>query len=53
MEKLPDVFSKFFLKEGVLNAIDELAATAEPATSPKEKGKRASTRLKVRATQTN
>ena len=51
MHKLPDVFSKYFLKEGVVHAVDQLAATA-PQLAVEEKAKskaakRASQRLKV------
>ena len=35
MEKLPDVFRKYFLKEGVVHAIDQLAAV-QPAAEPAE-----------------
>ena len=53
MHKLPKVFSKYFLKEGVVHAVEQLAATApKPAAEEKEKAKgkaakRASQRLKV------
>ena len=56
MHKLPAIFSKHFLKEGVVHAIEQLAATApQLAGEEKEKekakskaAKRASQRLKVR-----
>lgn len=55
MHKLPKVFSKYFLKEGVVHAVKQLAATApKPAVEEKDKekakgkaAKRASQRLKV------
>ena len=53
MHKLPKVFSKYFLKEGVVHAVEQLAATApKPTVEEKEKlkgkaAKRASQRLKV------
>lgn len=34
MEKLPGVYSKYFLKEGVVHAMDQLAATAGGAAAP-------------------
>lgn len=51
MHKLPAIFSKHFLKEGVVHAIEQLAATA-PHLAVEEKArskaaKRASQRLKV------
>ncbi len=51
MHKLPGIFSKYFLKEGVVHAIDQLAATA-PQLAVEEKAKskaakRASQRLKA------
>lgn len=54
MHKLPKVFSKYFLKEGVVHAVQQLAATApKPAAEEKKAqgkaAKRASQRLKVRA----
>ena len=47
MEKLPDVFSQYFLKEGVVFAVDQLAAAQPPAppaapkpeAAPGDKGK--------------
>ena len=54
MRKLPDIFSKYFLKEGVMHAVEQLAATAAtlPQTTVEDKAKtkaskRASQRLKV------
>lgn len=51
MHKLPNIFSKYFLKEGVVHAIEQLAASA-PRLAVEEKAKskaakRASQRLKV------
>lgn len=51
MHKLPNIFSKYFLKEGVVHAIEQLAASA-PQLAVEEKAKskaakRASQRLKV------
>ena len=54
MHKLPAIFSKHFLKEGVVHAIEQLAGSAPPAAGEeKDKArskaaKRASQRLKVR-----
>jgi hypothetical protein len=51
MHKLPGIFSKYFLKEGVVHAVEQLAASApQPAGEEKAKSKaakRASQRLKV------
>ncbi|KAL4436702.1 hypothetical protein ABPG75_003841 [Micractinium tetrahymenae] len=38
MEKLPDVFSQYFLKEGVVHAIDQLAAVQPAAEAPEPAG---------------
>lgn len=38
MEKLPDVFSRYFLKEGVVHAIDQLAAAQPAAEAPAPAG---------------
>lgn len=51
MHKLPGVFSKYFLKEGVVHAVEQLAASV-PQLAGEEKAKskaakRASQRLKV------
>jgi E3 ubiquitin-protein ligase TRIP12 len=51
MHKLPGIFSKYFLKEGVVHAVEQLAASA-PQLAGEEKAKskaakRASQRLKV------
>ena len=51
MHKLPGIFSKYFLKEGVVHAVEQLAASA-PLLAGEEKAKskaakRASQRLKV------
>jgi len=47
MEKLPDIFSQFFLKEGVVHAIEQLAAmqpspldASKAAAVDKGKGRR-------------
>lgn len=56
MHKLPKVFHKYFLKEGVVHAVEQLAATApKPVVEDEKKekargkaAKRASQRLKVR-----
>lgn len=40
MEKLPDIFSQFFLKEGVVHAVDQLAAV-QPSPPPPEASKSA------------
>ena len=51
MQKLPDVFLRYFAKEGVVHAIDQLAAAAPPSLpvpkEPKRKGRRQSPRAKV------
>ena len=51
MQKLPDVFLTYFAKEGVVHAIDQLAAAAPPSLpvlkEPKRKGRRQSPRAKV------
>ena len=50
MHKLPDIFSKYFLKEGVVHAVEQLAASVPQLAGEKAKSKaakRASQRLKV------
>ena len=51
MQKLPSVFLRYFAKEGVVHAIDQLAAAASPPLpvpkEPKRKGRRQSPRAKV------
>eukprot|EP00891_Asterochloris_glomerata_P005589 jgi/Astpho2/5589/e_gw1.00079.2.1_t len=50
MQKLPSVFLRYFAKEGVVHAIDQLAAAASPPLpvpkEPKRKGRRQSPRAK-------
>ncbi|KAL4435190.1 hypothetical protein ABPG77_001872 [Micractinium sp. CCAP 211/92] len=38
MEKLPDVFSQYFLKEGVVHAVEQLAAVQPAAEAPAPAG---------------
>lgn len=42
MEKLPDVFSQYFLKNGVVHAVDQLAAVQPPAAPAEAKPEAAS-----------
>lgn len=39
MEKLPDVFSQYFLKEGVVHAVEQLAAVQAPVPAAEASGR--------------